>query len=164
MRDRIAGDAGDGADALLMFAPEQWGQVDLFRAVNTTTYTFSPHQQRVLAGVENHSHKAVTLLWLAEALRPTLQLDDAELEENGFTPARNAKNVAAIVEGVITELYSVIDCAAKVLHFVYGPRREVCRDRRDGCLRERIRFRVVPRPAEGTHRCLSLVRRATENS
>lgn len=104
-----------------MFAPEQWGQVDRFRILSPTTYEFTGHQKRVLAGVENHFQKTMTLLRLSERLLPDLAIDEAELEANGYTPAQNARNLAATIEGVITELYSVVDCTAKVLHIVYGP-------------------------------------------
>lgn len=104
-----------------IFAPEQWGQVDRFRILSPTTYNFTGHEKRVLAGVENHFHKALTFLRLAERLLPDLALDQAELDANGFTPAQNARNLAAVVEGVITELYSVVDCTAQVLHVVFGP-------------------------------------------
>lgn len=109
------------ADAVRMFAPERWGQVDRFRTLWPTTYQFRGREKRVLAGVENHFHKALTLLNMAEGLLPSLEIDEAELEKNGFTRARNARNLAAVLEGVITELYSVVDCTAKVLHIIYGP-------------------------------------------
>lgn len=104
-----------------MFAPERWGQVDRFRTLSPTTYQFRRHEKRVLAGVENHFHKALTLLALADGLLPSLDKDEAELEAHGYTPAQNAKNLAALLEGVITEIYSVVDCTAKVLHTIYGP-------------------------------------------
>jgi hypothetical protein len=104
-----------------MYAPERWGEVDRFRTLWPTTYAFRGRERRVLAGVENHFHKALTLLSIGESLLPTLDVDEAELEENGFTPARNARNLAAVLEGVITELYSVIDCTAEMLHIIYGP-------------------------------------------
>ena len=109
------------ADAVRMFAPERWGQVDRFRTLWRTTYKFRVREQRVLAGVENHFHKALTLLSIGEKLLPSLDGDEAELEEQGFTPAHNARNLAAVLEGVITELYSVIDCTAEMLHIIYGP-------------------------------------------
>lgn len=109
------------ADAVRMFAPERWGQVDRFRTLSSTTYSFRGHQKRVLAGVENHFHKALTLFGMAERLLPNLEIDEAELEANGFTPAHNARNLAAVLEGVITELYSVVDCTAKILHIIYAP-------------------------------------------
>jgi hypothetical protein len=103
-----------------MFAPEKWGEVKRFRVLSPTTYKLRGHEKRVLVGVENHFHKAQTLLAMAEKMLPALALDEAELEENGFTPAQNAENLAAILEGVITELYSVVDCTAQFLHFIYG--------------------------------------------
>jgi len=109
------------APALRMFAPERWGQVERFRVLSPTTHELRGHQKRVLAGVENHFHKALTLLAIADRMLPTLALDEVELEENGFTPAQNARDLAAVLEGVITELYSVVDCTAKFLHFIYGP-------------------------------------------
>jgi hypothetical protein len=109
------------ADAVRIFAPERWGEVERFRTMAPTTYPFRAHERRVLAGVENHFRKGLTLLALAEELLPRLDRDEAELEEQGFTPAHNARNLAAVLEGVITEIYSVIDCTAKVLHTVYGP-------------------------------------------
>ncbi|MES3054562.1 hypothetical protein O6V14_02855 [Sphingomonas faeni] len=109
------------ADAVRMFAPERWGQVDRFRTLSSTTYNFRGHEKRVLAGVENHFHKALTLFGMAERLLPSLAIDESELEEKGFTSAQNARNLAAVLEGVITELYSVVDCTAKVLHIIYGP-------------------------------------------
>lgn len=108
-------------EAVRMFAPERWGEVERFRALWTTSHRFRGHEKRVLAGVENHFHKATTLLDMAEGLVPSLDLDEAELEERGFTPARNARNLAAVLEAAITEIYSVVDCTVKVLHVVYGP-------------------------------------------
>ncbi|TPJ13725.1 hypothetical protein FJW04_19115 [Mesorhizobium sp. B2-7-3] len=109
------------AEALRIFAPEKWGEVDRFLTLWPTTYQFQGHQKRVLAGVKNHFHKALTLFTMAESLVPSLKIDEAELDKHGFTPAQNARNLAAVLEAVITELYSVIDCTAKVLHIVYGP-------------------------------------------
>lgn len=106
--------------AVRMFAPERWGQVDRFRTLWPTRYKFRNREQRVLAGVGNHFHKALTLLAISKDLLSGLNRDEAELEEKGFTPAQNARNLAAVLEGVITELYSVIDCTAEILHSVYG--------------------------------------------
>lgn len=116
------------AEAVRVFAPEAWGEVDRFRALWPTTYRFRAHDKRVLAGVENHFHKTMTLLSMAERLLPSLDRDEAELEERGFTPALNARNLAAVLEAAITEVYSVVDCTAKVLHTVYGPTSKRFRD------------------------------------
>jgi len=107
--------------AIRVFAPEQWGEVDLFNALWPTTYKFKPFEKRELAGVGNHLRKAQTYFRLAETLIPALEIDEKELQEQGGTSAQNAKNLAAVLEGAITEIYSAVDCTAKILHRVYGP-------------------------------------------
>lgn len=109
------------ASTVRVFAPEQWGEVDRFIATANAKYTFKEHQWRVLSGVRNHLHKALTLLGIANNLVPTLDDDHAELGSKGFTRAQNSRNLAAVLEGVITEIYSSVDCTSKVLFFVYGP-------------------------------------------
>ena len=82
------------AERILMWAPEHWGQVDRFQKFSSTTHTFDERQQRALAGVGAHFDKAQRLMRLAERLAPALQLDEAELEEKGFTPAEHARELA----------------------------------------------------------------------
>lgn len=103
------------------FGPEGWGQVDRFSAFAQTTYKFSPTQQRALSGVSNHFNKAQVLLALARRLLPNLQIDRDELEKNGFTPARNSRELSCVIEACIAEIYSSVDCTASVVHAVFGP-------------------------------------------
>ncbi len=109
------------AEAVLMFAPESWGQVDRFRRFWSTTYTFGGRDQRAVTGVEAHFQKCVRLMNLAEKLRPNLQIDEAQLNERGVTPADNACELATVIEAAILEIYSSVDCAVKVLRAIYGP-------------------------------------------
>jgi hypothetical protein len=106
--------------ALLMFAPEQWGQVERFRRFWSTTYIFDERQQRALAGVEEHFVKSLQLRSLAEKLRPNLEIDQAQLDQQGYTPANNGAEMASVIEATILELYSSIDCTAKILRAIYG--------------------------------------------
>ena len=108
------------ADALLMFAPKLWGQVDRFLKFYDHTYSFAERDQRAVAGVRNHLQKAVTLIQLAGKLRPNLQIDCDQLETHGFTPAANAEEIATVIEAAVLELYSTLDCTVKVLRAVYG--------------------------------------------
>lgn len=103
-----------------MFAPEFCGQVELFSKLCSETYKFSEREQRALAGVLQHFEKAVTFQTLARKLRPNLEIDRAELNERGFSPATNSRELGTVIEGAITELYSTIDCTAKVLRAIYG--------------------------------------------
>jgi hypothetical protein len=109
------------ADRILMWAPEHWGQVDRFQKFSSTTHKFDDRQQRALAGVGAHFDKAQRLMRLAARLAPALELDEAELEEKGFTPAEHARELATVAEAAILELYSSVDCTVKVLRAIYGP-------------------------------------------
>lgn len=109
------------AKALLMFAPDHWGQVDRFARLYSGTYTFSARQTRALSGVKAHFDKAMIFKSLAEELRPTLSIDRDELNSHGFTSANHSRKLGAVVEAAALEFYSAIDCAAQVLRAVYEP-------------------------------------------
>jgi hypothetical protein len=108
------------APVLRTFAPELWGEVDKFRHFYATTYTFDERAKRAVSGVEAHFIKYQRLTALAEKLRPNLRIDEAQLDERGFTPADNAGELATVIEAAILELYSSIDCTVKVLRAIYG--------------------------------------------
>ena len=109
------------ADTILMFTPEHWGEVTRFRKFYSSTNASDPRARRALNGVESHLEKCITLTDLAEKLKPNLQIDKTELDSRGFTTAINAREIAAVVEAAILELYSSIDCTAKILYKIYGP-------------------------------------------
>jgi hypothetical protein len=103
-----------------LFAPELWGQVDFFSKLYSETYKFSEREQRALAGVAQHFEKALIFQRLANKLKPSLAVDQAELDQRGFTPATNSRELGTVIEATILELYSSIDCTAKVLRAIYG--------------------------------------------
>ena len=102
-----------------MFAPEAWGQVDIFKQFYPATYNFKPHMKQVISGVDSHFHKALTFNNLAKKLVPNMLIDQEELNTNGFTSAGNSQEVSAVIEEVFTELYSSVDCARQVIVAVY---------------------------------------------
>lgn len=108
------------ADALLMFVPEHWGQVERFIRFYAHTYSLNARDQRAVVGVRNHFDKASRLLELAQKLRPNLMIDHEQLETQGFTPAANAAEIATVIEASILELYSCLDCTVQVLRAIYG--------------------------------------------
>jgi hypothetical protein len=110
------------ASHLLFFAPEHWGELDRFSHLCSGTYTFSGREQRALAGVGQHFEKAVTFRRIAEWILPNLEIDRDQLNTQGFTPAEHSRMLAAVVEASIVELYSCVDCTAKVLRAIYGKR------------------------------------------
>lgn len=107
------------AEAILMFTPERWGEVSKFGRFYSGTFEFSDRTKRAVSGVESHIQKHLTLVSIAKKLEPNLQMDKAELNEQGFTPAVNAREVAAVIEAAIVELYSSIDCTVSVLAAIY---------------------------------------------
>lgn len=107
---------------LLMFAPDRWGQVERFQNLYSASFNFTPLQKRFVSGVTNHFNKALTLEALAEKLRPNLEIDRRELEEKGHTPALHSNELSAVIEAAILELYSSVDCAAKVVIAIYSQR------------------------------------------
>jgi hypothetical protein len=98
------------------FAPEQWGQIDLFTTFFASSFPDAkPVECRAVSGVGNHYRKATVLRALSMRIAPTLAIDHQQLSEKGYTPAERATELAAVVENVFTELYSSVDCARKIL-------------------------------------------------
>jgi hypothetical protein len=111
-----------------VFAPEYWGQVDVFREFHSTTFALNSRQYRAVLGVSSHFRKAKIFKDLAQDLLPSVQLDEEQLEAQGYTPAENSKKVSALIESTILELYSAVDCARKVVVAVYKGARHMPSD------------------------------------
>ncbi len=101
------------------FAPDQWGEVDIFRHFYEGTHNFNTDTKKAVQGVANHFEKALTLYQLSLKLLPNLYLDRQELRNKGYTAAANAKEFSAVLEEVFTELYSSIDCTRKIIVAIY---------------------------------------------
>src|SRR5262249_12474910 len=65
------------------------------------------------------------LAGIANRLAQDLHLDNAELQEGGHTPAMRSKEYAAIVEALITTLYSALDGLRRTLYGAYKKVRRV---------------------------------------
>lgn len=103
-----------------MYAPEQWGTLEKFSKFYSGTYSLSDRGKRAVSGAINHFHKADTLKHLALKIIPNLDADEEELNKNGYTQAVNSKELSAVVEAIILELYSSIDCTRKVITEIYS--------------------------------------------
>ncbi|UUA74153.1 hypothetical protein [Cellvibrio sp. QJXJ] len=101
------------------FAPELWGQIDIFQNFYSGTYTFSSDARKAALGVKNHSLKAITLRDVALKMLPNLAIDEQELREKGYTSANNSTEFSAVIEEVFTELYSSVECARKIITNIY---------------------------------------------
>ena len=105
---------------LLRFTPERWGQVDRFLNFYSTTHRFNKRTNACVSGVVSHFYKALTLQSLANRLRPSLAQDNEQLESEGYTPASHARELSAVLETILCELYASIDCTATLLSAIYG--------------------------------------------
>ena len=105
---------------VIKFAPQYWGQLERFAQFYSKTYKFRPNSMKALSGAANHFRKAVTFKNLSIKLVPNLEIDKKELEANGYTPAENSMELSAVIEGIILELYSSIDCTRKIINEIYG--------------------------------------------
>lgn len=102
-----------------MFTPDRWGVLDVFQTFCGTTYKFSKYEQEALRGVANHYSKALRLERVSRLIAPRMQEDQDELAEQGHTSSERSKEYTAVVEALITSLYSSIDCTRKVLRAVF---------------------------------------------
>lgn len=105
-----------------MFTPEQWGAVEIFSKFHAETYKLSDIERRALNGVGNHFSKAITFRTLAHEIAPNLEIERQELAARGFSPATHSRQLSAVIEASILELYSAVDCAAKVVIGIYRKR------------------------------------------
>lgn len=103
-----------------IFAPEQWGTLEKFSKFYSETFQLKKSGQRSVSGAINHFHKCLILKQLALKLVPNSDLDEAELEQNGYTNATNSKELSAVIESSILELYSSVDCTRKVITEIYS--------------------------------------------
>lgn len=110
---------------IIRFAPDRWGELERFAQFYSGTFQFKPTTQKALSGAINHFRKAVTFKNLAVKLVPNLELDEKELEARGYSPALNSKELSAVIEGIILELYSSIDCTRKIIKEIYGKYRGI---------------------------------------
>lgn len=104
---------------VLIYTPDQWGNLERFIRFYNHTHNFKKTGNRAVSGTANHFYKALTLKELALKLAPTLAKDEAELNKYGHTNAVNSKELSAVIESIILELYSSVDCSRKVLTEIY---------------------------------------------
>ena len=103
-----------------MYAPEQWGSLEMFSKFYSGTYTLSPSGKRAVSGAMNHFQKGLILRDLALKLIPNLEMDEIELNQHGYTHAINSKEISAVIESIFLEFYSSVDCTRKVITEIYS--------------------------------------------
>jgi hypothetical protein len=104
---------------LLHVAPQHWLAVGRFKQLWATTYIFERLTQNRLLGIVGHFSKAGYLFELAKRLAPNVDVDSAPLRDLGYSPLLGKKELAAMIESVLCEQYSVLDCCRAVLCGVF---------------------------------------------
>lgn len=107
------------------FAPERWGTLERFQHFYGNTHHFDRDTQKALPGAANHFNKALILFDVAKQHVTLLSEDRTQLKERGYTPARRGRELSALLESVLLDLYSSIDCTRKVVTFIYRQHRGV---------------------------------------
>lgn len=110
---------------LIYFAPDKWGTLEKFQKFCAGTYKFPKYIHRALSGSASNFCKANILLQMAVAHSPKLKEDKTQLREHGYTPAQCAKELSALIEAILLNLYSSIDCTRKVVTYIYKGHRGV---------------------------------------
>lgn len=102
------------------FGPNKWTEVRKFSRFYSSTYSLPLYAIIALRGIEGHFHKYFILKELAQKMVPKLIEDHEQLVNQGYSPAIRSKELAAIIDTLFCELYSVVDCTRSVLGAIYG--------------------------------------------
>ena len=102
-----------------IYAPEQWGTLEKFNKFYSNTFNFDNAGKRSVSGALSHFRKAETLRNLATKIAPNIVADENEMNHLGFSHCLNTNELSAVIESVVLELYSSIDCTRKVITSIY---------------------------------------------
>ena len=104
---------------VIHFVPNKWGQVQKFANFYRMTYRFSSKADLALSGIMGHFYRYNVLIGLSKRLAPELDKEYKESIERGYSDTVHSEELAAIVDSLFCELYSVVDCTRTVIAFVY---------------------------------------------
>jgi hypothetical protein len=104
---------------VITFSPKIWGTQQRFEHFYSSTYSFNRYTQYAIKGSSNHFYKALHFLNVAKDISPKLTEDNAELEKKGYTDSARSGELSALVEAIILEFYSSIDCTRQIVTTIY---------------------------------------------
>lgn len=113
-------DTRNGRPTVRTFAPEFWAEVDAFVALCSSTYVFEERETRALSGVKRHFEKAQLFRDKAAQSIDSLIAEQADMDRLGYSAAIQGREAAQNIEAAISELYSCVDCTAKMIRAIYG--------------------------------------------
>lgn len=103
----------------LFFAPELWTSERRFAYFLGAPFKVDVPLSRGTNAVISHLEKYQLLGELAVDLMTLLDRDEKELAESGHTPGTGGRKLGALVEAMISELYSTLDGIRQVVYSVY---------------------------------------------
>ncbi len=104
---------------LLQFTPERWSPEQKFFQFVGVSKCFGPEAQKGARTCSDHIGKFDILVGLANRIAPDLQKDHDELDANGHSKNRYHREFTAMLEGMISEIYSGLDGVRRLLFSVY---------------------------------------------
>ncbi len=109
----------------IVFRPALWSPLERFQTFPGEPFQHIREMCRGAKTVSDHLGKFEVLAGLVNRLAKEMHLDDAELQARGYTPAVHSKEYAAIVESLITTLYSALDGLRQTIFWGYRNVRRV---------------------------------------
>lgn len=103
-----------------LYAPDIWGALEKFSKFYAGTYNLTSKGKKAVSGAISHFHKAIVLKNLAIKLTPNLDVDYQNIQQYGYSDAINSKELSAVIEATILELYSSLDCSRQVITEIYS--------------------------------------------
>lgn len=113
---------------VIIFTPDKWGEVIKFNRFATSTYNLPLYANAALRGIYGHFEKYTILMGISQSMAPKLVEDHEELSKQGYSRAIRSKELAAVIDTLFCELYSVVDCTRTVIGAIYGNFRNVPTD------------------------------------
>lgn len=110
------------------YPPERWTRLTHFCYFHQPTYRFDRLTESAVRGVGGHAGKAKQLFNLFCRVVPSASAEKKVQENTETTSSTRSRDCAALVECVIGELYSSLDCMRKVLGKIYGRFRGITSD------------------------------------
>lgn len=115
---------------MVRFDPARWSEGDRFSQFCQTSCRPDGERKFIWGSRPFESHQGAywhmdgfrVLMELARGLAPGLEDERRELEDRGYTNAKNGQKLRTVVEVAIKEIYSALECTVKVIHAVYENR------------------------------------------
>lgn len=102
----------------LKFTPERWTPFERFRAFAPDTYP-DKWVAYGLTAIQDHLTKYEVIAGLVNDLIPTIDEDRKELDKTGYSSSRRSRQIAALCEVLVCELYSSMDGLRDSLFGIY---------------------------------------------